>query len=128
MEWIIVSAALVFTAIYLQRSSIVRDRKRLSKSLNLEGWLDSRYALRFNETNDRYELLDFIRWDHDTKDAAHCLYFVNDIRCGREKAEAGCEHDCMLVVNVDGAEQKILIDSRFDFDCSGFCGRTALDS
>jgi hypothetical protein len=124
MEWIIVSATLVFTIVYLQRPSIVRDRKRLAKSLDLEGWLDARYALRFNEAKHRYELLDFIRWDHDTKDAAHCLYLVNDIRCGRDEEEPGCERDCMLVVHVDGAEQKILVDNRFDFDCTGFCGRT----
>ena len=97
---------------YLLRSDAARDRKKILESLDLDAWLNLRYAVRYNTAKERYELLDFIRWEEDTQDDAHCLYVLSDIR--RDEDE-----DCLVVTHSDKAEQKIYIDRSFGFKPEG---------
>lgn len=101
-----------YLARYLLRSDAARDRKKILEALDLDAWLNMRYAVRYNTAKERYELLDFIRWEEDTKDDAHCLYVLSDIR--RDEGE-----EYLVVTHSDKAEQKIYIDRSFGYKPEG---------
>ena len=93
---------------HLFRSDATRDRKKILEAMDLEGWINSRYAVRYNAAKARFELLDFIRWEEDTKDDAHCLYVLYDLRHDKEE-------DSLVVTHSDKAEQTIYLDRSFGF-------------
>ena len=86
--------------------------------MELEGWIDRRYALRYDRSAQRYELLDFIRWDEDTTDDAHMVYFLDEIIASVENEVGGIP--CVTVIHVDGSKQDIPLDSTYSLDIERF--------